>query len=131
MRKLKVGRKFSVKSGPRKAMMKTWVVSLLTKERIKTTEAKAKEFRQAAERFITKAKQGDLASRRYLLKYLPEAVVQKLFNVIAPKFQTRNGGYTRIIHLGERKSDAAKMVIIELLERAEKKTVKKNKEEKK
>jgi large subunit ribosomal protein L17 len=123
MNKQKQGNKFSRKSGPRKALMKTWVGSLFLRERITTTEAKAKEFRRFAERFLTKAKKGDLTATRYLLRYLPPRIVKKLVEEIAPKYQTRNGGYTRIIKLGTRRSDNARMAIIELVEKTEKKKV--------
>ncbi|MCX6791326.1 MAG: 50S ribosomal protein L17 [Candidatus Gribaldobacteria bacterium] len=132
MNKQKRGRKFSMESGPRKALMKTWVVSFVAKERIQTTEAKAKEFRRFIDRFITKAKKADLANRRYLLRFLTPLTVKKLIDVIAPRFQNRSGGFTRIMKLGQRKSDGAKMVIIELVEKSEKKKIiKKAKKEKK
>ena len=115
MRKRKRGRKFSRKRDQRKALLKGLGRALLLKEKIKTTEAKAKELRGVVERFITRAKKGDLHSRRLLLKSLSPQVVKKLVKDIAPRYKKRTGGYTRIIKLGLRKSDRAKMVIIELI----------------
>jgi large subunit ribosomal protein L17 len=131
MRKLKEGRKFSLKSDPRKALQKTWVNSLFTKERMQTIQAKAKEFRRFAEHYITIAKKGDLASYRQLSRFLPAKTVKKLIIEIAPRFKTRKGGYTRLINLGPRKSDGSKMVIIELTERVDKKKVVKKETKKK
>ncbi len=115
MRKKKQGRKFSRKRDQRKALMKGLVAELFLHERIKTIEARAKEARRFAEKFLTKAKKGDLAARRYLLRFFPNKIVKKLIDEIAPRYKTRQGGYTRIIKLGMRKSDGAKMVIIELV----------------
>lgn len=115
MKKKVQGRKFDRKIAQRKALMYGLAREVLLKEKIKTTEAKAKETRMFVEKFITKAKKGDLAARRHLLKYLPERVVKKLMDDIAPRYQARNGGYTRIIRFGARKSDSAKMAIIELV----------------
>jgi len=91
------------------------MVSLFLKEKIKTTEAKTKEISGLAEKLITKAKRGDLASRRILLSYFSSAIVKKMIEEIAPRYKEKNGGYLRIIRLGRRKSDGAKMAIIELI----------------
>ena len=115
MRKRKRGRKFSRKKDQRKALLKGLASSLLLKEKIKTTEPKAKELRGFVEKFITRAKKGDLHSRRLLLKFLSPQVVRKLIGDIAPRYKERNGGYTRIIKIGLRKGDRAKMAIIELV----------------
>src|SRR6266540_4240904 len=89
--------------------------SLFAEGRIRTTEAKAKRLRPQAERLITFAKRGDLASRRHVLTVVRDkAVVHKLFAEIAPRFADRPGGYTRILRLGPRPGDAAPMVLIEL-----------------
>jgi len=88
---------------------------LFVREKIKTTEAKAKEVRRFIERAITKAKAGDLSARRYLLKYLSPIVVKKVIEDIAIRYKMRNGGYTRVIKLEARKSDGSKMAIIELI----------------
>jgi len=115
MRKRRRGRKFSRKRDQRKALLKGLGRALLLKEKIKTTEAKAKEVRGVVERFITRAKKGDLHSRRLLLKSLSSQIVKKLIEDIAARYKHRKGGYTRIIKLGLRKGDGAKMVIIELV----------------
>jgi large subunit ribosomal protein L17 len=84
--------------------------------RITTTEAKAKALRPLAEHLITFAKRGDVHARRQVLKTVPDRdVVHKLFAEIGPQFAERNGGYTRILKLGQRKGDAAAMALIELL----------------
>ncbi|MDD4989944.1 MAG: 50S ribosomal protein L17 [Candidatus Pacebacteria bacterium] len=115
MRKQKQGRKFHRERDQRKALIKSLMREIFLKERIKTTLAKAKEIRRFAERAITKAKKGDLASRRYLLKYLSPALAKKVIYETAPKYKLRNGGYTRIIKIEPRKSDSSKMAIIELV----------------
>jgi large subunit ribosomal protein L17 len=94
--------------------------SLFAEGRIRTTEAKAKRLRPQAERLITFAKKGDVASRRQVLTVVRDkAVVHKLFAEIAPRFADRPGGYTRILKLGPRPGDAAPMVLIELVEQGE------------
>ncbi len=115
MKKLKKGRKFSRKRDQRRALLKSLATSLFLKEKIKTTEARAKEISRFAEKYITKAKKGDLASRRLLLRYFSKNVVKKLIEEIGPRYKERKGGYTRIIKLGIRKSDGAKIAIIELV----------------
>ncbi len=109
-------RKLARKTGPRKALLRNMVTSLIIAERIETTEAKAKEVRREAEKMITLAKKGDLHSRRRALAYmLDESAVTKLFDKIAPRFEDRNGGYTRIIKTSPRRGDGAPMVILELV----------------
>jgi len=115
MKKLKRGRKLSRKKNQRKALLKSLARALFLNEKIKTTEAKAKEVRMFAEKLITRAKKGDLASRRILAKYFSKDIVKKLVDEIGPRYKKRKGGYTRIIKLGPRKSDGAKMAIIELV----------------
>jgi len=115
MKKLKQGRKFSRKKDQRKALLRLLASALFQNEKIKTTEAKAKEVSGFAEKYITRAKKGDLASRRLLLKYFPKKIVKKMIDEIGPRYKKRNGGYTRIIKLGARKSDSAKIAIIELV----------------
>jgi len=91
---------------------------LFAEDRIVTTLAKAKELRPYAEKLITRAKKGDLHSRREVLKRLNQReVVDRLFHDVAPSFADRNGGYTRIVKLGFRKSDAAEIALIELVGR--------------
>jgi len=116
MRKRQKGRKLNRERDQRKALLKSISRSLLLHKRIKTTEAKAKEISGFTEKLITRAKKGDLASRRLLLKIHSNDVVKKLIDEIGPQFKDRPGGYTRIIKLGPRKSDGAKMAIIELVE---------------
>ncbi|WAM34669.1 50S ribosomal protein L17 [Caldicellulosiruptor morganii] len=100
----------------RKALMRNLATSLFKHGRIMTTEAKAKDLRRVAEKLITIAKKGDLASYRRVLAYLyEEDVAYDLFQKIAPRYQGRNGGYTRIIKVGPRKGDGAMMVYIELV----------------
>ena len=111
------GRKLSRKTGPRKALFKSLIVAVLRYEQIKTTEARAKEIRGQVERVITLAKEGSLASRRAIVAQLPNEplVIDKLINEIAPKYNDRNSGYTRIVKLGPRAGDNAPMVQLELV----------------
>lgn len=112
------GRKFSRTSSHRKAMFANLATSLLEHGQIKTTVAKAKDLRRVVEPIITKAKKGDLAARREVMKTIQnKEVVQKLFDEIAPAFATRPGGYTRVLKAGFRQGDAADMAIIELTEK--------------
>ncbi len=109
-------RKLGRESAHRNLMLRNLVTSLLKNGRIQTTESKAKETRKLAEKMITLGKKGDLHARRQVLSFVTEeTVVKNLFDEIAPKYQDRNGGYTRIMKLGPRKGDAAEMVIIELV----------------
>jgi large subunit ribosomal protein L17 len=111
------GRKLSRKMGPRLALYKNLTVSVLRYEKVKTTEAKAKEIRGQVERMITLAKRGDLTARRTVIAQFPNEplVVNKLFDEIAPKYTDRTSGYTRIVRIGPRLGDAAEMVQIELV----------------
>jgi len=115
MRKLKKGRKFSRKKDQRKALLKSLTRALFLNEKITTTEAKAKEISAFAEKFITRAKKQDLSSRRILAKYFSKNLVKKLVSEIAPRYKEREGGYTRIMKLGPRNTDGARMAIIELV----------------
>ncbi len=122
-------RKLNRRTGSREALFRSLVTDLFTYERIRTTEAKAKELRKLADKMITLAKRGDLHSRRLAARYVrpevvpagdddekPQYVLQKLFSEIAPRYATRQGGYTRILKLGPRRGDATEMVYIELVE---------------
>lgn len=101
----------------RRAMMRNLVTSLLKEGRITTTVTRAKEVRRWADRMITLAKAGDLASRQRALAFIwEEQVVRDLFNTIGPRYRNRTGGYTRIVRTGYRLGDAAPMAIIELVE---------------
>lgn len=115
MRHLKKGRKLGRERDQRKALIAALIYSFFIKERIKTTEAKAKEMRPVVEKMITRAKNPTLANRRILLKNFQPALVNKIIQK-AEKLKTRTGGYTRIIRLGRRKSDGAKMALIEFVE---------------
>ncbi|GBU29305.1 LSU ribosomal protein L17p [Treponema sp. R8-4-B8] len=117
----------------RKALHRNMVTSLFKQERIRTTKAKALEVRRTAEKMITRAKEDTVHNRRIVSSRLyNDGIVAKLFTVIAPRMKDRNGGYTRIIKLGERKGDAAEVVILELvdykLDTSEKKKGKKGEE---
>jgi large subunit ribosomal protein L17 len=111
------GRKLGRKTGPRLALYKNLTVSILRYEKVRTTEAKAKEIRGQVERVITLAKRGDLAARRAVVAQFPNEplVVNKLFDEIAPKYTDRTSGYTRIVRIGPRLGDAAEIVQIELI----------------
>jgi len=104
----------------RKALLANQVVSLIEHSRIETTLAKAKAVRPFAEKLVTLGKKGTLHARRTALAYLHhnEAAVRKLFAEVAPRSSGRNGGYTRIIKLGYRKSDAAPIAILEWVDYA-------------
>ena len=115
MKHLKKERKFGRKRDQRKALLKSLVSTLILKEKMKTTKAKAKETSKLVEKFITKAKKRDLASKRLLTKFFSPKIVKKLVEEIAPRYKERKGGYTRIIKIGPRKADGAKMAIIELI----------------
>src|SRR3990170_651725 len=106
-------------SGPshQRQMLSNLALSLFVHERIKTTEAKAKMLRPYAERLITKAKKGSVHHRRQVLSVIEDrAIVHKLFADIGPRFEDRNGGYTRILKLGPRNGDGAPMALIELVD---------------
>ena len=104
-------------SAHRKALHRNMVTSLFRQERIRTTKAKAMAVRRTAERLITRAKEDSVHNRRIVSSRLyDEAIVAKLFTDIAPRMKERNGGYTRIIRLGERLGDAAEIVILELVD---------------
>jgi large subunit ribosomal protein L17 len=111
------GRKLGRRRGPRLSLYRNLTVSILRYERVKTTEAKAKEVRGRVERMITLAKRGDLAARRAVVSEFPNEplVVTKLFDEIAPKYADRTSGFTRIVRIGQRQGDAAEIVQIELV----------------
>ena len=119
MRHLNAGRKLNRSASHRRALFRNLVTALLQRERIKTTDAKAKETRRLTEQMITLGKEGTLAARRRALTFVQSrAVVKKLFDDIAPRFKERAGGYTRIIKVGVRHGDAAPVSVIELVTRA-------------
>ncbi len=109
-------RKLGRPTDHRRAMLRAMVTYLFENGRIETTVARAKEVRPIAEKMITVAKNPTLANKRILLSFITkEAVVYKLINEIAPKYEERHGGYTRIIRTGPRRGDAAEMAFIELV----------------
>jgi large subunit ribosomal protein L17 len=132
MRHLVSGRKLNRTSSHRRAMFSNMAVSILDNERITTTLAKAKEVRSVVERLITYAKRGNLHSIRLAERRIKDkTILKKLFDDIAPSYQEREGGYTRIIKLNERKGDNAPMAIIELTGRNSSEPVRKKKKKSK
>jgi large subunit ribosomal protein L17 len=109
------GRKFKRDSAQRKALMKHLAESIILHERIETTTAKAKELSPYIEKLITRAKKNDLLAAKIIHGMLADEPAKKLLNEIAKKYDSRNGGYTRIIKTGDRKGDAAKLSIIEFV----------------
>lgn len=125
MRHRKAGRKLGRNTGQRRALYRNMITQLFLHERITTTEAKAKAIRGQAERLITIAKRANTSdeparqvhARRVAAARLngPE-VVHKLFDEIAPRYEERPGGYTRILKLGQRQGDGARVALVELIE---------------
>lgn len=115
MKRQMKGRKFGRGYDQRKALIKSVARALFLHEKIKTTEAKAKEICPFIEKIITHGKDGDVAAKRHIAKYFSQEITKKITEDIAPRYEKRNGGYTRIIKLGARKSDGAEMAIIELV----------------
>ncbi|MCK4547733.1 MAG: 50S ribosomal protein L17 [Candidatus Eisenbacteria sp.] len=118
MRHGKEGRKLSRTASHRKAMFRNMMASLIREERVKTTEAKAKEGRRWIDKLITLGKRGDLHARRVAGRTVQDkAALKRLFDEIAPRYESRQGGYSRVLKLGPRKGDAAPMALLELVER--------------
>ncbi len=118
MRHRNSGRKLNVTSSHRTAMFANMMAALIKHEQITTTVAKAKELRPYIERLITLAKKGGLSNRRLAhARLLDDTQLVKLFDVIAARYADRNGGYTRVIKIGPRLSDASPMAIIEFVDR--------------
>ena len=114
-------RKLGKSTDQRRAMFRGMVTLLLDKGRIETTLFRAKELKRVTDKMITIGKKNTLAAKRAALAYITkEEVVKKLFDQIAPSFENRNGGYTRILKLGPRRGDGAEMAIIELVNYAPK-----------
>lgn len=124
-------RKLGRTSAHRKSMLRNLTTDLIVNGRIVTTETRAKEVRKFADKMITLGKKGDLASRRRATAFMMDVVadvkeeedkvvvqtaLQKLFDDVAPRFENRNGGYTRIIKMDARRGDAAKMAVLELVD---------------
>ncbi len=117
MRKNVFGRRFKRDKNERTALFKSLVSSLVLKERIKTTEAKAKAIKADADKIITKVKNNKDLAKRSLGALLNKEALEKLINDLAPRFANRDGGYTRIIRIGKRLGDDAMEVIIEWTEK--------------
>ena len=116
MRHRIAGRKLSRPTDQRLALFRGQVTDLLRYEKLRTTEAKAKEVRPLAERIITLGKDGSLHSRRRALRFVTDPkVVRKVFEDIGPRYADRHGGYTRIVKLGPRPGDGAPMAQLELV----------------
>lgn len=119
MRHRKAGRKLGRDSPHRISMLRNMVTSFFGDERIETTDAKAKELQKFAEKMVTLGKQGSLHARRNALAVIKDRkIVKKLFEDIAPRFQDRQGGYTRIFKAGHRPGDGALLSVIELTTKA-------------
>lgn len=95
--------------------MKSLLTALVLEERIRTTEARAKELRPRVEKLVTRAKSATIAARRAIAEETSAAVAKKLIEIVAPRYKERNGGYARIIKAGIRRSDAARLAIIEFV----------------
>ncbi len=117
MRHNKSGRRLGRKPDHRQHMMQNMVISFFENERITTTVTRAKELRKLADKMITLGKRGDLHARRQALRVMhDQKIVAKLFEMIAPRYADRPGGYTRMIKLENRQGDNAPMVVFELVE---------------
>jgi large subunit ribosomal protein L17 len=118
MRHAKAGRKLNRTASHRKAMFTNMAASLITHEQIVTTLPKAKEIRPIVEKLVTLGKRGDLHARRQAISQVQDQdAVKKLFDVIASRYATRNGGYLRIMKAGYRQGDNAPLAVIEFVER--------------
>jgi large subunit ribosomal protein L17 len=116
MRHQNSGRKFNMPPDQRKSLLTGLAVAVLEHEKIKCSQARAKEVQSLVEQTITLGKRGDLAARRLAIaKLRNKEIVYKLFNDVAPRYADRNGGYTRIIKLGPRQGDACEMAYLELV----------------
>lgn len=115
MRHQKKRLKLTKSRDQRKALLRSLVSSLILKEKITTTEAKAKKLRSFLEKSISRAKRDNLANRRMLLKDFSKKVLNKLTKELGPRYKDRPGGYSRIIKISPRRTDSAKMAIIELI----------------
>ncbi|MGE7763506.1 50S ribosomal protein L17 [Peribacillus sp. NPDC097895] len=117
-------RKLGRTSAQRKALLRDLATDLIIHERIETTEARAKELRSVVDKMITLGKRGDLHARRQAASYIRNEIadaekgtdaLQKLFSDVAPRYEERQGGYTRIMKVGPRRGDGAPVVVIELV----------------
>jgi large subunit ribosomal protein L17 len=134
MKHCKSGRQFGRVASQRKALLSTMLGSLIMYEKIETTEAKAKELKSRIDRIITKAKRAqdnDMAVVRKLEGQLPMMAIQKIKDELLERMSDRKSGYARVIKLSPRKSDGARMAIVELVDTKDAKKIKKVKSEKK
>lgn len=115
MRHHNANRKFGLKTDQRKALMRSLAQSLVIREKIKTTEAKAKELRPFVEKLVTRSKISTIPTRRFLVTEVGAEGAKKLIDILGPKFKERQGGYTRIIRLPRRISDSSAMARIEFV----------------
>ena len=116
MKHLNTGRKFGLKRGPRIAFLRILASNFILKEKITTTEARAKEIKKIVERYVTYGKKQDVAALRLLIEKLPKVAAYKMYHEIAPRYKDRKGGYTRVIKISKpRVNDAAKMARIEFV----------------
>jgi len=115
-----LGRRFNRDSGHRQAMFSNMAAALIKHEQIVTTLPKAKDLKRVMDKYITLAKRGDLNSRRLAAARLrDEDMVKKLFDILGPRYTSRNGGYTRVLKAGFRYGDSAPRAVIELVDRDE------------
>jgi large subunit ribosomal protein L17 len=120
MRHGKAGRKLNRTASHRKAMFANMAASLIEHEQIVTTLPKAKEIRPIVEKLVTLGKRGDLHARRQAIAQMRDvAMVKKLFEVLAPRYKDRHGGYTRVLKAGFRYGDSAPVAVIEFVDRDE------------
>ena len=116
MRHRVAGRRLNRSTGMRRALFRNLISALIRHERIRTTEAKARAIRGDAEKLITLAKRGDVQARRQIRRTIADPdLLLKLVNEVAPRYEDRPGGYTRMLKLGPRRGDAAAMVLLELV----------------
>ncbi len=115
MPRIKNKRRFGRKKDQKKALLLSLCRALVLNEKIKTTEAKAKELRPFVEKVVTRAKENTVYNRRVLIKKLSEDVAEKLIKEIGPRYKERPGGYIRILKTGPRIEDGARMVIVEFV----------------
>ena len=137
MRHLVRSKKLGRNSAQRKALLRNLVTSLMEKERIRTTLAKARATRPIAEKMITLSRTNSLHARRRALRFIyKESVVRKMFEEIGPRFSERPGGYTRIVKVGPRDGDGSEMAVLEMIgselkKKTKKKSIKEKAKEKK
>jgi large subunit ribosomal protein L17 len=118
MRHLNAHRKLNRKPEHRRAMFANMAAALIKHEQIVTTLPKAKDLRPIVEKLVTLGKRGDLHARRQAIARMPDlAMIRKLFEVLAPRYQGRNGGYTRVLKAGYRHGDSAPVAVIEFVDR--------------